>query len=87
MAVQMILNRLGEVPMSFKTKVLGLSVMGLAVTNVLIIAILLVQKGELHEQTSEEVDRLGRRGMFEDRCQMYTLMLRVAQREPAASSR
>ena len=63
--------------MSFKTKVLGLSVTGLAVTNVIVIAILLLQKSELHEQTSAEVDLLGQQECSKIAADVY-MLLRVA---------
>jgi methyl-accepting chemotaxis protein len=62
--------------MSFKTKVLGLSVMGLAVTNVIIIAVLLFQKGRLDTQIDEELDNFGREECAKIAKDVY-LMLRI----------
>jgi methyl-accepting chemotaxis protein len=63
--------------MSFKSKVLGLSVMGIVLTGAIIIAVVLLQKGQLREQVSEEVDKLGREECAKVAKDVW-LMLRVS---------
>ena len=46
--------------MSLKTKIVGLSVLGIAVSSTIVVAVVLFQKGHLHEQVTEEVNKLGR---------------------------
>jgi len=45
---------------SFRTKILGLSLTGIAVTATLVVVAVLIQKGRLREQVAEEVTNLGR---------------------------
>jgi len=62
--------------MSLKVKILGLSVIGIAMTGLIVIAVLLLQKGHLGEEVAMEVDRLGRDECAKIAKDVY-LMLRV----------
>jgi methyl-accepting chemotaxis protein len=63
--------------MSMRTKILGLSVTGIALTAAMVIAVVLLQKGYLREHTTEEVDKLGREECAKIAKDVY-LMLRVS---------
>ncbi len=64
--------------MSFKFKVLGLSVMGIVLTGVIITTAVSLQKGQLRSQVTEEVDKLGR-GECSKIAKDVWLMLRAHQ--------
>jgi methyl-accepting chemotaxis protein len=62
--------------MSFKTKLLGFSVLGIALTASILLTVVLLQKGQLREQITAEVDRMGREQCSKIAKDVY-LMLRV----------
>jgi len=62
--------------MSFKTKILGLSVLGILLTGAILVSVVLLEKGRLREQITAEVDRLGREECSKIAKDVY-LMLRV----------
>ena len=62
--------------MSFKTKILGLSVLGIVLTGTILVTVVLLQRGQLGGQITAEVDRLGREECSKIAKDVY-LMLRV----------
>lgn len=66
--------------MSFKAKILGLSVMGVALTGMILVVVVLLQQGRLHEQLAEEVNKLGREECGKIARDVY-LMLQVNHRK------
>ncbi len=49
--------------MSFKTKILGLSVLGIVLTGAILVSVVLLEKGQLREQITTEVDHLDARSV------------------------
>lgn len=72
MSLKSVLGHLG-----FKGKIFLLSILGIVLTAGLVIGAILVQKGELRQQTREEVDRLGRDECAKIAKDVY-VMLRVS---------
>ena len=62
--------------MSFKAKVLGLSLLGIVLTGSILVTVVLLQKGQLRDQITSEVDQLGRDECSKIAKDVY-LMLRV----------
>ena len=62
--------------MSLRLKILGLSVIGIAMTGAIVIAVLLLQKGRLGEEVVDEVNKLARGECTKIAKDVY-LMLRV----------
>ncbi len=66
--------------MNFRTKILGLSVLGIVITATVIVIAVLLQKGQLHHQLAEEVGRLGRDECAKISKDVY-LMLRTSHQK------
>ncbi|NLX95451.1 MAG: HAMP domain-containing protein [Rhodopirellula sp.] len=66
--------------MSFRIKILGLSVLGIMLTALVIVVVVVIQKGQLHVQLADEVGRLGREECAKISKDIY-LMLRTSHQK------
>ncbi len=63
--------------MSYKAKVVSLSVLGIVLTGIIVVAVVLVQKERLNREVAQEIDKLGRQECAKIAKDIY-LMLQVS---------